>query len=247
MDALIRRQRKGEGRGQRWLQARQRPLNTNDLARNSIWITPRSLARAHVQACTFKAFAGSTAQKLAQLLQGHDTDTNDDPLVIVSLPCHRNGCGANFTCLHVTPTGHRAPICAQVPIELIRVLPESLDSHAVCHVKKKKLDTVVTYTNAPTPTPRAQIGGVYFPFIPSTNEGFSCTSNCVGKRAYHCQAVMWRIHDQQIKNTHSFHSPSLTPKRWHRCHLHSLVLRVSLDTLALLSNPLCRTFTGDFE
>ena len=129
---------KGEMWAQRWLQTRQRPLDTNDLARNSIWITPRSLARAHVQACTFKALAGSTAQKLAQLLQGHDTDTNDDPLVILSLPCHHNGRGTNSICLHVIPASHRAPIYAQVPIELIRrrVLLESLDSHAVCHVKE---------------------------------------------------------------------------------------------------------------
>ena len=212
--------------------------------------SPRDRSPGHMSKhALFKALAGSTAQKLAQLLQGHDTDTNDDPLVILSLPCHHNGCGAHFICLHVIPAGYRAPIYAQVPIERIerRVLPESLDSQAVCHLQEHSLDTVVTYTNAPTPTPRAQVSGAYYPFIPSTNEGFSCTSNCVGRRAYHCQAVMWRIHDQQIESTHSYHSPSSTPTRWYRCHLHSLVLRVSLETLALLSNPLCRTFTGDFE
>ena len=201
----------------------------------------------------FQGVSRFNTQKLAQLLQGHDTDTNDD----------------------------------QVPIERSerRVLPESLHSHAVCHLQEHSLDIVVTYTNAPTPTPRAQIGGVYYPFIPSTNEGFSCTSNCVGRRAYvherthaHAQSSSWwsvlsaipstnegflarrtALADEhtmpsrdvayprsQIESTHSNHSPTSTPRDG-PLHLHTLVLRVSVVTLALLSNPLCRTFTGDFE
>ena len=77
---------------------------------------------------------------------------------------------------------------------------------------------------------RAQVGGAYYPFIPSTNEGFSCTSSCVGRRAYHCQAVMWRIHDQQIESTHSYHSSTST-MGWYRCR-------------AVRCAP---PFTGEFE
>ena len=72
-------------------------------------------------------------------------------------------------------------------------------------------------TNAPRHA-KAQIGGVYYPFIPSTNEGFSCTSNSVCRRTYHihCQAMMWRITINRLR-TLTFHSPTSTPTRWYRC------------------------------